>query len=737
MHPGFRLGNWIVRPQRGYIERGRKKVHIQPKPMAVLERLAAADGEVVTRDELFEAVWPGVIVSDDALAQCVMELRKSFGDVASEPRIIRTIPRVGYHLVPQVRALRDASLRARTGLRWTGLVVLLLAVVITALVQFIPSAGTPTRGMAGDEARSSIAVLPFVNRSPLPENRYFSDGMHDELLSRLAMISGLRVISRTSVERYRDTDKSLPEIGRELSVATVLEGGVQRTNDQVRVNVQLIDARTDRHLWAKTFDRQLTSTNIFLIQTEVATKIADLLEVTLTPEEEARVASIPTYNYEAYEALLRGHRALRNGTQESMYEAVGFYKRALELHPGFAQAYLAIANAYNIGIEELGIPETEARQRIVESAWNALQLDTSLGSAYMYLGWNERRSGQFAEAEKYYLRGIELEPGNSVLLHSFGLTLRLQGRALEALRYYDDAFRLDPLSPLINESRGSLLRDLGQFEEAEKQYRNALLIDPEFALTHWGLGTLYWSVGQPERAFEWFENAVRLRPYSDTFWAWLALMHLELGQDEQAKSVIEGAMDLTLPEENDIALIDELRRIYRGQEVSGVPDGRQFLLRRLHGSLVDLPSRALMVGDYRNALDDYASACPGIAEGQAEINGFNYRAAIYVAHALQQLGRHEAISQLLEQVDAFISDPQRQRLGIHGYWVSDVQIQVIRGDHEAALASLQRAVDEGWRNLWRFYLLHDPVLAALHGESGFRDIVATVEQDMRERVAKP
>jgi TolB-like protein/Flp pilus assembly protein TadD len=593
---------------------------------------------------------------------------------------------------------------------------------------------------AREEARlemfsdKSVAVLPFVNRSMQTKDEHFTDGIHDELLTRLSQIAMLRVISRTSVEKYRDTELSIPEIARELSVSTILEGAVQRVDDQVRINVQLINAHTDEHLWAETFDRQLTTANIFSIQTEVAKKIANFLQATLTSEEKLRVASVPTDNYEAYEALLKGHRALKQGTMESVYEAIGFYQRALALEPGFAQAYLAMADAYLVAVEERGVADTEGLQKAEEFALKALQLDASLGGAYFHLGRVERRSRRFEEAEKYYQQGIEFEPGNSGLHHGMGLTLRLQGRALESVPYYDQAIRLDPLSPSLNESRGSLLRDLGRFEDAENQYQNTLLIDPEFVNTHWGLGTLYWCIGQPELAIEWFGNAVRLKPYSDKFRTWLALMFLELGQDEQAQLVIDEAMSVVLPEENDVNLMNELLRIYNGQDISGLPDGRQFMSRVWYGSIVDLPLRALLKGEFQQAVDQYEKSHPGIMNGQVTINGANYRAAIYVAFALKQLGQDERAAELLDQIEAFIKNIQR--LGIRGYWISDVQIQVIRNDHTASLESLKQAVNEGWRNIWRFYLLHDPILEKLHTNPEFQAIVFRIEQDVLNKIGE-
>jgi len=584
----------------------------------------------------------------------------------------------------------------------------------------------------GPPPEKSIAVLAFENMSGDPEQEYFSDGISEELLNLLAQIPELTVISRSSSFSFKGKDIAIPVVAEQLNVAHVLEGSVRKEGNHVRINAQLINAHTDEHLWSQTFDRELTTTNLFAIQADIAQKVAHSLQATLAPEEKTRVSSPPTDNFEAYETLLRGHIVLQEGTVESMYKAMEFYQQALELNPGFAEAYLAMAGAYGVAVESRGGADTVARKKTEEYSLKALQLDESLGLAYAHLASAKREVGQYEEAEKLYRQGMKYEPGNARILHGLGLTLRLQGRALESVPYYDRAARLDPLSPIINESRGSLLRDIGRFEDAEKQYRNTLLINPEFANTHWGLGTLYWSMGQPGRATEWFENAVRLTPYGDVFQSWLALMYLELGEDEQAQVVIEDALNI-VQVDNDAMLMNELLRIYRGQDTSGLPDGRRYMARYWYGSVLDLPVRALLQGDFEQAIEEYEKALPNLMGRQPEIDGSNYRATIYVAFALKQRGETRRASELLDQAEAFLQNIQR--LGIHGFWVSDAQIQAIRGNHTASLVLLRKAADEGWRNLWRFYLLHDPVLEPLRADPGLQELVSRIEEDMADQLS--
>jgi len=226
-----------------------------------------------------------------------------------------------------------------------------------------------------------------------------------------------------------------------------------------------------------------------------------------------------------------------------------------------------------------------------------------------------------------------------------------------------------------------------------------------------------------------------LAPRSDVYRTWLALMHLELEQDEQARAVLESAPGLDSARgDDDAALAGELYGIYQGQDLPDRPDWRRFLYRYWYGGLLDLPPRALLQGQDEAAIRYYEESYPGIATAGAGVDAANYRAAIYVALALQRLGRAAQAQDLLERAGQAIAG--LRRLGLHGYWIADVQILALRGDQAAALARLQSAVDEGWRNLWRYYLLHDPALASLRSAPGFGALVEDLRQQARQKSAQ-
>jgi TolB-like protein/tetratricopeptide (TPR) repeat protein/DNA-binding winged helix-turn-helix (wHTH) protein len=761
MVENFFIAEWLVRPRRNCIERGDVTVHLAPKAMAVLQCLAGAGGKVAHRQAIFDAVWPGCEVSDDALTQRIVELRKAFGDSARQPAIIETIPKIGFRLIPPVTPAQSAVATTAQGgdpvmrqrrLDWRpflapSALTLAIAVAIGYLLFDYaglgphspdgaieqtrpPAARTSHEPGVRDTARAgSVAVLPFSSNSEQGEDAYLADAMHDELMTRLAGIASLTVISEISAERFRGTTVPLRQIAEELSVATVLTGSVQRENDRLRVSVRLVDAAADEHLWAHSFDRELSAGNIFAVQTEIAERVAGALRASLSSEESTRLAEVPTQNLDAYRALLRGHFAIRDGTVESFRRAIEHYHEALRLNPDFPEAYLAMAGAYSSAVEDRSIPDTEANVRMEEYALKALSLDPNLGQAYRYLGQIRMVERQYKEAETLLRRGLKLTPGNVNTLHLLGLTLRLQGRAEESVPYYDRAVQIDPLSPVINESYGSLLRDLGRFDQSEEQYRKTLRIDPEFAPNYWGLGTLYWSRGDPWGAINWFEQAIEQAPGSDVYHSWLALMYLEVGLDDRARiEIAETRRQVPLEADNDIVLVEELYRLYRGLDDGGLPDGRHFMRRYWYGGLLDLPPRSLLDGSYREAIADYEARQPGLASGEIRVDGSNYRDAIYIAFALVQLGDSAAAKVLLDRAEAALAG--FRRLGIHGYWVADAQILAIRGEHERSLERLETALGEDWRNLWRYYLLHDPVIAVLRDQHDFDDLVERVSEGM-------
>lgn len=385
----------------------------------------------------------------------------------------------------------------------------------------------------------SIAVLPFANRSALEEDVFFVDGIHDDILTQLARIGSLTVISRTSVERFRGTTQSTKEIGALLGVKHLLEGGVQRAGDRVRINAQLIDVATDAHLWAETYNRELTTANIFAIQNEISTAIAKALKTALSPEERQQLEAAPTDNLPALEAYFLGRQAMAKRTTASLTDAEKHFERAIALDPGYALAYVGLAETYAVQILYSDLPTEQQRKRAKPLIDKALAIDDRLGEAYLVMAV---LGSDPAEREALYIRGLELTPGYTTGRQWYGEFLIYHGRAGEALEQLREAARLDPLSSIIRAKLGDTLQSLGRFDEARLSYEASLKLDPDFAFTHYMLGDLAWFVdGRLDTAVRHIEEAAWLDPGNPLYPSYLAALWSDLGSDADAERWMQAA----------------------------------------------------------------------------------------------------------------------------------------------------------------------------------------------------
>jgi len=367
-----------------------------------------------------------------------------------------------------------------------------------------------TSRAGGDSASHSIAVLPFANLSADPENEYFSDGITEEILTVLAPVEGLKVISRTSVMQYKGTTKSVKQIAEELDVATVLEGSVRRANDRVRIAAQLIDARTDKHLWAERYDRNLE--DIFAIQTDVAERIVEALKMRLTSREKARIAERPTESVEAYEWYLKGRYFLPKRTEVALRQAIEQFQKAVEADPSFAQAWAGMADGYALlpSYSEASAAEMASEARA--AAGRALALDPGLGEAHAAFGMVARLLGDVGEADREYRRAIELSPGYVTAHHWYGNFLASRGRHDESIAELQKALELDPLSIPVLNGLGTTYLFAGRFDEAIRTFGKAVELDWGHPSAHLNLAETYDALDRYEEALAEWEATSRISP---------------------------------------------------------------------------------------------------------------------------------------------------------------------------------------------------------------------------------
>ena len=395
--------------------------------------------------------------------------------------------------------------------RWPAGLMALAGIALLALGGWwvYRDAGAGGVDVSGPPPGRSIAVLPFANMSGDPANEYFSDGITDDIITHLSKLADLKVISRTSVMRFKESDESLRQIAEELGVATILEGGVQRSGDRVRINAQLIDAATDEHLWAEQYNRRLT--DVFEIQTDVALQIAGALQAQLSPEERGRVERKSTENLEAYNLYLQGRYFWNKRTPEGLRAALDYFEQALEIDPEYALAWVGLADSHSIMANWGYVSPQETHDKAKSAALKALEIDETLGEAYIALAQIlQQYEWDVDGAQKAYLSGIALSPGYATGHQWYGILLADLGRDDEAVRELEQALELDPLSLIINQSLGSSLRTAGEYELAIQQLEKVQQLDPAFAGSYQEIGFTYEDMSAFEDAVGAYQRALEL-----------------------------------------------------------------------------------------------------------------------------------------------------------------------------------------------------------------------------------
>jgi TolB-like protein/DNA-binding winged helix-turn-helix (wHTH) protein/Tfp pilus assembly protein PilF len=539
------------------------KIPLPEQSIQILAMLLERSGEVVTRDEIQARLWPDdtIVEFDHSINAAVKRLRQALGDSADNPRYVETLARRGYRFiavgpglvpglspadaasaavgglqattpshVPGVAVspadpasaavghpqgvplhepagsagqIREPSPSQRWSLRLAGMAAVLL--VGMAVGWFVWHRIEPRTGQVAPGTIRSLAVLPLENLSGDPQQEYFADGMTDALIADLGQIARLRVISRTSVMRYKGTKKSLPEIAGELNVDAVAEGSVIREGGRVRITAQLIEAKTDRHLWAHSYDRGVTS--VLALQGEVAQAIANEIQISVTPEEQARLASARPVNPEAHELYLRGwYFWSKAQAPPDVHKAIDYFLQAIDKDPSYALAHAGLAAAYNDLGEGQGSFSSETFSKAKTAAARAVELDDGLAEghaelahAVLALDWD------WAKAEREFKRALELNPNSAVVHAGYAAYLAQVGRLPQAVSEAKQVRWLDPLRLWRYVLVGLIYYDARQYDQALEETRKALELDPK-ANVSWLRGFIYREKGMSEKAIREFQR---------------------------------------------------------------------------------------------------------------------------------------------------------------------------------------------------------------------------------------
>jgi len=549
------------------------RIKLAEQPFQVLAFLLERPGEIVTREELRDRLWPGdtFVDFDHGLNNAVMRVREVLLDSSEHPRYVETVPRRGYRFVapveetsvpppvPATIELEGAStspgssaskpalahtISEHPGVpRWfTSRLAAAIAIVVVglaALLVFTIHARNVTTNQANATRSTSLVVLPLENLSGDKDQDYFADGMTDELIANLAKIRSLHVISRSTAMTYKGTRKPLSEIARELNVDAVVEGTVMRVGSRVRITAELVQVSTDHHLWADTYESQMG--DVLALQNRVSAAIVNEIRINLTPEERERLAKTPAVAPEAYENYLKGLYYWNKRSDENLTRAIGYFERATQLDPNYALAYAGLSDCYAIISAEIfgTMPASEAAPKARAAAVRALELDPTLAEAQTSLATEKfNYEWDWSGAAQGFERAIGLNPSYATAYQRYSLYLIAIGRAQDSFAQIQKARELDPLSLSINFSLGWRLYMARQYDAAITQLKDTLEMDPSYELPHLVAGQAYEQKGNYALAIPELRKAVELSRGTPLMVSALAHAYARSGNRAEAEKLL-------------------------------------------------------------------------------------------------------------------------------------------------------------------------------------------------------
>lgn len=552
-----RFGEFEADLHAGELRKNGDRIKVQDQPFQVLRVLLEEAGQLVTREELRNRIWPAdtFVDFDNSLNTAINRIREAIGDSKDNARFIETLPRRGYRFIAPVTGVEERttetngarttdikhtrpvseSIRRRASVRMTAALASLALILIVGFIlreRYRTSSHPPNAG----RGIQSLAVLPLENFSGDPTQDYLSDGLTEELIERLSAIHGVRVISRTSAMQFKGTRKSVPAIGKELNVDAVIEGSVLRSGEKIRVSIRLLRVNTEEHLWSNTYDRELR--DVLALQNDVAQAIARQIEVAVEADSATRAATRPVPPA-VYDNYLKGRFESHKYTRAGLDEALRYFQAAIDADATFAPAYAGLADTQlALRTVLIGQPPAQARLKALQAARKSLELDPEMAEAHALLGEALRLDWHWAEAEAEYRRALELSPSDADVHASLGFWLLSQGRTEEALVSARRAQELDPLA-YRGEETGFILFYARRFDEAIGELRSVLAIEPDNPEALWYLGFALNGAEDFSEAIRILERAAILSHRSSGVLGLLVRAYARAGRRPEALHVLE------------------------------------------------------------------------------------------------------------------------------------------------------------------------------------------------------
>ena len=746
----YQLGQWTIHPEQNLISDAQQQKHLDRKAMQVLMVLIQHAGQRVSKQQLFDEIWKDKAVTDDILSVSVSNIRKALGDNARAPTFIKTLPGFGYCLIAEVtpveeiRASEEKAEVAEPAVTTTpshrsmkigAAIIAFCLIAIVIWNDFVSEQPAEIQQQPFNQ-RVTVAVMPFINLGLENNNPYFSDGLTDVILDRLARVKDMDVLDRHSTFAIRDKYQSAREIGKALGVSHVIQGSVQEHQGQVRVIVQLISAHNNNQLWSRTFDRPNDA--VFNVQDEISQSVLDYL----SPENASISVPSRAISEEAWDLYLYGRFYWQQRTKESLAKAVGYFQQATDKEPLFAEAYLGLANSYQFQFMYGGLTFEQAREKALPALRKARELAPDMGDVYASMGLLltdealqssdvTQMNGLFKEAEASFKTARELMGDTFTTLHWYGRLLYAMGNYKGANQLFEKAARLNPLSPALYWVMSQSLQALGKEDSAQRTHKRAAELSStthtpqihnveilrlertllqallpwvsqqtdaqladEFWLSPLELGVIYLGLDDTKRADKWFARLDSQAGVADQQRHWLEV--IKAGEAGDNPGVISGLEKLQALMPQHLGVKSDLARakLYAG-DVAG--------------------AKALIEEMYPNLEQQF------IPDGDNYQNLFTYALSLKSSSPEMARKHLQQLFDYLEQADLY---SRSQAL------MNQAEICSELAEYDKALSYLQQAMDAGWlvdlnREWWT--LDTNPHFKALESNDGFKRISASLK----------
>lgn len=736
----FTLGEWRVEPSRDTIARAGQESKLERKAMELLVCLSRRAGEVVTREEIEEQVWPGVIVSPQSLYQAIAQLRRALDDDPKTPRYIETVARRGYRVIapvqwtpaaqgapePQRATARSSLARSARGARVPLLLAGFAAALVLAGLYF--AWRNDSRSAEAGAAAHSVAVLDFADLSPRRDQGYLAAAMAEEISSALGHVDGLRVAARNSAHLASRPDATLQDIGGDLKVRYALRGSVRRVADRVRVVVTLADTETGYDYWSRTFERPAAA--VAQLPADVAGAVAGAVGLVLVGDPGVRGSRVGTRSPSAYDFYMLGQQHLGERTRFSLTEAERYFQLAIEADPSFAAAYAGLADVHIAEFYFASRQLTETLDLVSPIATRALAIDPQMGAAHAIRGWMAMERGSYDEAQGYLRRAIELAPNDAKAHNWLGSVLFAQARPREALQWIDRALQLDPLNFIVHIRRALVLDALGRYDEAADAAARAVTLAPRHPNPRWTQALLATSRGDLRQAIAHYRSALELDPERSDLRSQLAMLLLDAGRRDDALSELaesarraQSSHDYLTARAYQALLAGDQRALAQiAESLASVDPGNRFYE-------ADAADFMVLSGNHTQALVLFAKALA--TDPAARLRDlWSLRLgletpALALAVACDAAGRSGDRDEVLRHHEEFLAAAERNGVRYWGVHYHRAAAAALRRDASTAVANLELAIAAGWRRSGWARL--DPSFAPLRGVPDFELLLQRVD----------